>query len=164
MTQIRIAAFVSLVLPLLLSATPASPAELRGATLRSYDEVPAISSRAFGLFAASIADDAQSLTFTLIYTDLEGGSVAGAHIHLGQPGVNGGIVVHFCGTGGKPACPASPAALNGTATAADVVAVPAQGIAAGDIESVIRAIREGRAYVNVHTADFGSGEIRGQIR
>ena len=52
MTQLRIAAFVSLVLPLLLSATPASPAEIRGATLRSYDEVPAISSRAFGLFAA----------------------------------------------------------------------------------------------------------------
>jgi hypothetical protein len=153
-----------LAVPLLLSAGPASSAELRGATLRSYEEVPAISSRAFGLFAAFIADDASSLAFTVTYSDLEGGAVTASHIHVGQPGVNGAIVIHFCGTGGKPACPPPPATLTGTATAADVVGVPAQGIQAGDIAEVIRAIREGKAYVNVHTTNFAGGEIRGQIQ
>ena len=145
---------------MLFMAAPAQ-AELRTATLRGYQEVPAISTQAVGLFAGFVNDD--SISYTLTYFDLEGGSVAGAHIHFGQHGVNGGIVIHFCGTGGKPACPAPPATITGTATAADVVAVGAQGIAAGDMAEVVRAIRAGKAYVNVHTATYASGEIRGQI-
>ncbi len=137
-------------------------AELRTATLRGVEEVPAISTEAAGLFAAFVSDDA--IAFTLTYNDLEGGSVSAAHIHFGQSGVNGGIVIHFCGTGGKPACPAPPATVTGTATSADVVAVTAQGIAAGDIAAVARGLREGKTYVNVHTTTFAGGEIRGQIR
>lgn len=136
-------------------------AELRTATLRGYQEVPSISTVAVGLFAAFVEDNA--IAYTLTYTDLEGGTVTGAHIHLAQPGVNGGIVIHFCGTGGKPACPAPPATVSATATAADVVAVAAQGIAAGDIQEVVRAIRAGKTYVNVHTTNYAGGEIRGQI-
>jgi hypothetical protein len=132
--------------------------------LQGFQEVPAISTSGNGLFAAFIGDDT-SISYTLAYSDLQGAAVSGAHIHLGQPGVSGGIVIHFCGTGGKPACPAPPAVLTGTATSADVVAVPAQGIAAGEIGEVIRAMREGKAYVNVHTTpDFAGGEIRGQIQ
>lgn len=136
-------------------------AELRTATLKGYQEVPAISTVAVGLFAAFVEDNA--IAYTLTYTDLEGGAVTGAHIHLAQSGVNGGIVIHFCGTGGKPACPAPPATVSATATAADVVAVAAQGIAAGDIQEVVRAIRAGKTYVNVHTTNYAGGEIRGQI-
>ncbi len=164
MTQLRSGVVTLALLSLLASAVPASAVELRGATLRAYEEVPAISSRAFGLFAAFIADDGSGLAFTLTYSDLEGGAVTAAHIHLGQPGVNGGIVIHLCGSGDRPACPAPPATLTGTASAADVVAVAGQGIAAGDITEVVRAIREGKAYVNVHTTNFAGGEIRGQIQ
>ena len=145
---------------MLFTAAPAQ-AELRTATLRGYQEVPAVSTQAVGLFAAFVSDEA--ISYTLTYLDLEGGSVNAAHIHFGQHDVNGGIVIHFCGTGGKPACPAPPATITGTATAADVVAVAGQGIAAGDIAEVVRAIRAGKAYVNVHTATYPNGEIRGQI-
>jgi hypothetical protein len=48
-------------------------------------------------------------------------------------------------------------------TSADVVAVPAQGIAAGDLAEVIRAIRVGKGYANVHTTTYPGGEVRGQI-
>ena len=72
-------------------------------------------------------------------------------------------MIHFCGTGGKPACPASPGFVSGVVTSTDVVAVAAQGIAAGDFAKVIRAMRKGDAYVNVHTGVFPGGEIRGQI-
>jgi hypothetical protein len=152
-------------LPLLLSAVPASSAEIRGATLRSYEEVPAISSRAFGLFAAVISDDGSSFVYTLFYSDLEGGSVTAAHIHLGQPGVAGGVAVHLCGGGGGTApCPPSPATISGTFTAANVVGPAGQGLDAGELDELVRAMRAGVTYVNVHNARFPGGEIRGQLR
>ncbi len=54
--------------------------------------------------------------------------------------------------------------MTGTIVASDVVGPTAQGIAAGDLASVLRAIRAGMAYANVHTSTFPNGEIRGQIR
>jgi hypothetical protein len=50
-----------------------------------------------------------------------------------------------------------------TVTAADVVADPTQGVSAGDFAGVLRIIRNGDAYANVHTKNHGTGEIRGQI-
>jgi hypothetical protein len=38
-----------------------------------------------------------------------------------------------------------------------------QGIAAGDFAELVRAIRAGKAYVNVHSSVFPGGEIRGQL-
>jgi hypothetical protein len=147
-------------------ASPATAAEeFFSAKLRGGNETPVtISSTGSGLFGAQIDPSESSLTFALLYSDIQGGSVVGAHIHLGRPAITGGIVIHFCGTGGKPACPASPGVVSGVVTSADVVAVPSQGIAAGDLASVLRAIRKGDAYVNVHTATFPGGEIRGDIQ
>jgi hypothetical protein len=54
------------------------------------------------------------------------------------------------------------ARVTGTIVAADVVGPTAQGIDPGDFDSLVRAIRQGATYSNVHTAKFPSGEIRGQ--
>jgi hypothetical protein len=138
------------------------------ARLRGFDEVPAVSTTGDGHFEAR-SDDGTTFTFELTYADLEGhlvegGAVVGAHIHLGQPGVNGGIAVHLCGTGGRPACPAPPATVTGTFTAADVTGPAGQGIDAGQLDELLRAARAGVTYVNVHTTRFPGGEIRGQVR
>jgi len=45
----------------------------------------------------------------------------------------------------------------------DVVGPANQGIAAGQVGSVIDAIRAGAAYGNVHSTMFPSGETRGQL-
>ena len=46
----------------------------------------------------------------------------------------------------------------------DVAVGPAaQNISAGQINRLLQAIKRGRAYVNVHTTGFPSGEIRGQL-
>jgi hypothetical protein len=155
--------FRAVVLVVLAGASAAADdrIELR-ARLTGFEEVPPISTTGRGDFRAEVEDE--EMQFRLRYSNLEGGSIVGAHIHFGQSGVNGGIVVHFCGTGGKPACPPAPATLEGTITAADVVGVAAQGIAAGEFDEVLRAIRAGRGYVNVHTTTFSGGEIRGQIK
>ena len=77
-------------------------------------------------------------------------------VHLRNPALSGG--------GGKPACPPAPAEVHGRIVAADVVGPAAQGIVAGELDELIRALRAGAAYANVHTDKQPSGEIRGQIR
>lgn len=138
------------------------------ARLRGFEETPAISTTGNGSFRAELAEDGQSLSWELSYADLEGnagGVVTGAHIHLGQRGVPGGIAVHLCGGGGGTApCPDPPATLTGTIGPDNVVGPSAQGLAAGELAELLRAAKAGVTYVNVHTTRFASGEIRGQIR
>ena len=86
-----------------------------------------------------------------------------AHIHFAQEGVNGGVAAFLCGGDGKPDCPQGSGTVTGTITAENVEAIAAQGLAANDIEALIRALKAGYTYANVHSQDFGSGEIRGQI-
>lgn len=135
--------------------------------LQGFEEVPAIATPAGGSFSAQINQAANTISYELSYTGLQG-SITQAHIHFGQEGVNGGIVIFLCsnlgnGPAGTQACPASPGSISGTATAGDVLTVAAQGVSAGQMHKVLRAIRGGIAYANVHTTLFPGGEIRGQI-
>ena len=84
-----------------------------------------------------------------------------AHLHFGQRNVAGGVSIFLCGGGGQPACPAT---TEGTITAGNVIGRVTQGIAVGDLDSALGAVRDGLSYANMHTANFGGGEIRGQLR
>ena len=44
-----------------------------------------------------------------------------------------------------------------------VLTVTGQGIDAGEFDELVRAIRAGATYANVHSQTFGPGEIRGPI-
>lgn len=137
-------------------------------TLSAYQEVPTASSPATGTFSASIDETAGTILYKLTYENLEANATQ-AHIHLGQKGVNGGAVVTLCTNltttaGGPQPCPPPPATISGTIQAANVSAgAAAQGIAAGELNELIRAIRAGVTYVNVHSTKFPEGETRGQI-
>jgi CHRD domain len=153
--------------------SPVSAQNNLRADLESFQEVPPISSPASGQFRAKVIKNT-SIEYTLSYKGLEEDvTVTQSHIHFGQPGVNGGIVVFLCQvegtsvdpTGLAPQCPASrEGSVSGTLTSANLVAVPLQGIEGITIAELLRAIREDVTYVNVHTTKFGSGEIRGQIK
>jgi hypothetical protein len=41
--------------------------------------------------------------------------------------------------------------------------VPAQGITAMSFSDLLRVLKSGDAYVNVHTTNHPGGEIRGQV-
>ncbi len=78
--------------------------------------------------------------WTITLTGLSS-AVTGAHIHTGAAGVDGGVVVAL-----------GPNIAEGCADNVD--------------PQLIKDIRQSPAqyYVNVHTATFGNGEVRGQLR
>lgn len=133
------------------------------AVLTSFREVPSISTTGVGEMRARLSDDGKAINYVLVYKGLAG-TPSAAHIHFGQRFVNGGIITTLCGGSGKPACPAAGVPLTGSISASDITGPEKQGIAAGEFEEALRAIRRGRTYVNVHTDKFPDGEIRGQIR
>ncbi len=124
-----------------------------------FNEVPTLSTPAKAKFRATINKDESEIQYELSYADFPT-PVLQAHLHLGKRAINGGVMVFLCtnlgnGPAGTPLCPASPATVSGTLRAADVVAgAAAQGIAAGELAEVIRAIRSGAAYANVHSQAF----------
>ena len=142
--------------------------------LTGYNEVPSVSTTATGTFNARISNDESRIDWELSYADLEG-AIQQAHIHIGNVGVNGGISVFLCtnlgnGPAGIQPCPAPPATISGTILAADVSPnIPAtqaarnQGLNTGEIDELIKAIRAGATYVNVHSTTWPGGEIRSQI-
>ena len=90
-----------------------------------------------GTFSATISG--HKLKFTLKFSGLTGAASA-AHIHLGAKGKAGPVIIPLCG----------PCKTKVTGT----VAVSA---------SMLKKIEAGKTYVNVHTAKFPNGEIRGQL-
>ena len=142
--------------------------------LNSYEEVPSVSSTGNGEFNARISNDGSRIDWELSYADLEG-AIQQAHIHVGNKGVNGGISVFLCtnlgnGPAGIQPCPAPPATISGTIFAADVspnipatAAARTQGVNTGEIGELIKAMRAGATYVNVHSTTWPGGEIRSQI-
>lgn len=144
------------------------------ADLIGVNEVTSVSTVASGKFKAEINKDETAIDWELSYEDLEG-AVQQAHIHFGQKHTNGGITVFLCtnlgnGPAGNQPCPPSPATITGTIMAADVSPnIPAtqaartQGINTGELAELIRAIRAGATYANVHSTTWPGGEIRDQI-
>ena len=140
-----------------------------------------ISTTGNGTFQATISDDESEINYVLTFKDLEG-DVRQAHIHIGHPQNQGGIVLWLCDSESNPApSDTTPACtmddplntragtVTGTLTAADVRDQPTNGIAGapattpGEFAEVIGLIRAGKTYANLHTAKFTGGEIRSQI-
>jgi hypothetical protein len=133
------------------------------ARLRGFNEVPAISSTGTGQFRARIIGE-NSIEFELTYQNLEGTTTTAAHVHLGNKSDAGGVSYFLCGGGGRPACTPTSGAFTGTVIAADVIGPTGQGIAPGEFAEVLKAMRAGVTYANVHTNKHPTGEIRGQLR
>lgn len=141
-----------------------------------YNETPStINSTGHGEFKATISADGTTIDYEETFQDLSS-TVTQSHIHFGRPALTGGVVLFLCynpalitapaGVPTPPICPTtSPATVTGTLTQANVIAVPAQGIDAGaaGFAEMIKAIKNGAAYVNVHSTLHPSGEIRGRL-
>jgi hypothetical protein len=166
----RLQIFIVVMAGLLATATAAKADHIR-AILTGYEESPSVSTTGRGLFAATISPDGETIEYREAFSGLQS-PVTQSHIHVGQLGVNGSVVIFLCQTasnpdptGLAPQCPQE-GTVTGVITAANVIqgSMAPQQLAAGDLAAVITAIRAGAAYANVHTQASPGGEIRGQIR
>lgn len=120
------------------------------ATLDAAQEAPkpkVLVPRATGRFTALVTGKSGrlALRWSLRWSKTSG-RVLQAHVHLGRSGVPGRIAVGLCGPCGKSARAGSAGGL--------VYITP----------KVLRALRSGNTYVNLHTKKNANGEIRGQIK
>jgi hypothetical protein len=111
---------------------------LMSATLGGAKEVPPNSSTGSGV--AAIKLDGDVLSWVITYSGMSG-PVTNAHFHgPAAAGANAGVIVPFAGSLG------SPIAGSQKLTAAQIA-----------------GLRSGLWYVNLHSAAFPGGEIRGQV-
>ena len=105
--------------------------------------------------------DGTAIGYVLSVTGLENTTMA--HIHVSaEPGANGGVVVWLFPAGPPPGLQAG--SFTGVLGEGVITADNLAGSLAGQsLDALMLAIQEGRAYVNIHTQQFGGGEIRGQI-
>ncbi len=114
-----------------------APNVIYNATLKGTNEVPSNASAAIGL--ATLTYNPNTKLFTIVVThDLVG--ITGGHIHKGATGVNGEVVFPFLTT-------TSPITYTSVALTA----------------TQLSDLNAGLYYVNLHTASFPNGEIRGQL-
>jgi hypothetical protein len=129
--------------------------------LTGAEEVPAVETQAQGQAIFKLSADGTELHYKLIVANIE--NVLMAHIHLGEAGENGPVVVWLYPDGPPPQLIEGRfqgVLAEGVITAGDLVGL----LAGGNMADLIAEIEAGNAYVNVHTEQFPGGEVRGQIR
>jgi CHRD domain len=169
--NVRTIAITSVVAISLSAALARAAGPFKGhADLTPYQEVLTLSTPASGTLDVEISKDGESVRYTLSYQGLAT-PIRFAHIHLGRPAINGGIMVFLCnnlaappGVPLPPACPQGAGTVSGELTAAHVGAGAAgQGVRTGEFAEFVAALRAEAAYGNLHTDAFTGGEIRGQV-
>ncbi|PYO94376.1 MAG: hypothetical protein DMD62_05970 [Gemmatimonadetes bacterium] len=123
--------------------------EVYTATLNGANEAPTpVTTTATGHATVTFLSD--SLISWEVIIDSPIDSIILGHIHRrAADSVAGNVQVNF-----NP--PATGAGFTGTATIGSQAP-------AGAADSIFQIIREGRAYVNIHTKAHGGGEIRGTL-
>ena len=126
------------------------------AQLSGGNEVPGIANGSGGNATVTMNVQAGTITYLVNVFNMPTGTTA-SHIHAGSPGTGGPVVINFAIT---PQI-SNDFAIQGTATQADLVARPAQGV--NSMEDVAQMLAANQAYVNVHSQANPGGEIRGQL-
>ncbi|RPH38024.1 MAG: CHRD domain-containing protein [Planctomycetota bacterium] len=121
--------------------------------LSGRQEVPPVLSSATGSATLVVDETQTSIQVTVTFSGFTG-TLTAAHIHVGLIGEDGPII--FPLVSGSFSSP-----LEVTLTESAFTPQPTAGITS--FSQAISAIQEGRTYVNLHTAEFEDGEIRGQV-
>jgi hypothetical protein len=127
------------------------------AELTGFEEVPTVNdTSAIGVAEFKLGQD--NIMYTVNVTDIE--NVTAAHIHRGQVGENGPIVITLF----KGDTPTTAAMTTGVLSEGNITATNLEGPMAGQsLSNLTSAMQNEQTYVNVHTQQNPNGEIRGQI-
>lgn len=129
-----------------------------GARLTGNREVPPVLTEA-GAFARFALNRDGSLSYELRATGPIEDAMA-AHIHLGGVGQNGPVVAFLFESAAGEDFERGDLIARGTLEETNVIARPGF---TNTIDELVARIRQGRAYVNLHTATNPAGEVRGQL-
>lgn len=153
-----IAAVISIsAISLPFSSIQAQEGETFSASLSGNDEVPPTQTPATGLAKFQTNENGTQVSYWLNITGLN--EITGAHIHNGSAGQNGDVVVTLSGPESAQNSENAVISLNGNITNDKL-----QGTLAGkELSELVGLMSDGIVYVNVHTAEFQDGAIRGQI-
>lgn len=140
-----------------------SPApEQFAAVLSGANEVPPVTTTASGSAVFTAVGDT-AINYTVTVSGLTG--VTMAHIHAAGAGVNGGVVAWLLPPNGT-APQAASGTVNGVLASGRITAAWIRGVSGAapiSLDSLKTLMRNGNAYVNIHTSTNGGGELRGQI-
>jgi len=133
------------------------------ATLSGDNEVPdAAETDASGEAYFQVNSDSTELNYTVTLTDAD--SVRMAHIHYGTSDANGPIAVWLYPAPDNKTPTMEPGPVNGTLKSGTITDSGLNGPFEGKtVLDLIHAIQHDSAYVQVHTAAYPAGELRGQI-
>ena len=123
------------------------------AHLNGENQVPPFETLAQGQFIGKVRAG-NDLSYKLNVANIT--NIVAAHIHCGAAEENGPVgVTLFLG---------APVSVNGTLAQGPILAPdPNNGCGWLDVVDIIDALESGDTYVNVHTLQSLSGEIRGQV-
>ena len=139
--------------------TPESSATVFHATLTGSAEVPDVDTDGAGTATVRYVEANGELDFLVTSHGLD--DVTQAHIHLGAAEENGPVVVPLFGPV-EAGITRDGTLSRGTITEADVLPNEDLGFD-GTLPALLERLRNGTAYVNVHTVENPAGEIRGQV-
>ena len=122
--------------------------------LTGMEEVPPVNTNSTGIALFEIKNN--NIGFNVNVTNLS--NITAAHIHLGEFGQNGEILVPLL----KASQPLD--ILNGTLIEGNVTNTDLVGSLKGKtINDLVQLFNNTKTYVNVHTEQYPNGEIRGEI-
>jgi hypothetical protein len=122
--------------------------------LTGMEEVPPVNTNSTGIALFDLLNN--YLNFKVNVTMLE--NIKSAHIHLGEFGQNGEIIVSILNS-------SSPINIhNGTLVKGQLTATDLVGSLKGKtINDLVKLFNNTKTYLNIHTKHYPNGEIRGQI-
>jgi hypothetical protein len=145
------------VLMAMLPALGAGAEKTYKAELSGHAVVPMATTTAKGMATFEATMGGKELTYKLTVEGIE--NVSAAHIHVAKKGKNGPPVA------GLFAGPKKEGKFSGTLGEGTITDKNLVGPMAGKtVEDLIKALRAGELYVNVHTDKYPDGELRGQIK
>jgi hypothetical protein len=155
MGKVRLLLLITLVATVTVSLCFAAERNFRG-KLSGNQEVPGIKTKATGEAEFKLIKDGKKLSYKLTVNNIK--NVTAAHIHEGKKGKVGPHVV------GLFAGPKKEGKFNGVLAEGTITENDLMGDLQGKpLEALIKLMKSGNVYINVHTDTHPDGEIRGQI-
>lgn len=146
---------LAIAVSLVMAGAPAIAGDLHFVGhLQGSQEVPPVDTLASGLAQVTVNGERTAIHFVLDVAGIDPAAITMAHIHAGIPGVNGPVIFTL-----SPGSFTSP--LAGTLADADLEPHPEVGVST--FADAISKMRDGAAYVNVHSTANPGGEVRGQL-